>query len=382
MKKSIFILLFIFCVSAFAQKPKADFDVNISNSCYSSQTTYVNKSVGAIQYFWKVDDYSFRETYVPRGDYYYYEEKSFKTTLIAVSVDGQRDTISKIINIAPFTKAIIEYEKPDSIRFAPANIQFFNKSYLRQGDDSLTYTWTFGYGNKILEKDPILTFKNPGTYSVELTGKSTKCAVSDYAIITLKDTAQRDEFSFVKMGCNQGNIQFPVPINFGKQYQIFDDTLKVLGIYYGNCGAAKTATVRYKGDTIMIKTWETGQLTTCGCEFYFEIKIPNYLKDSAIIYFNKERIKPMIAAIPHVSKLEQTIRVFPNPVSDNFLLKTDDNSLFPLNLIIKDIDGRKMKEVFLESNNSEINTSELKPGIYVLYLYLKNGFVTKKMIKI
>lgn len=382
MKKNLlfFTLSILIGMSVYAQKPKADFDVNITYSCYDAQTKYVNKSVGAIQYFWKVDVYSLRECYVP-NEYYYYEGKSFTTTLIAVSSDGQRDTITKNIDINAFSKAIIRYNKPDSIYYAPVNIQFFNDSYLRPGTDSLNYSWNFGYGIDLNEKNPVYAFNTAGTYNIRLTGKSTNCEIGASAMVIVKDTAQRDEFSFIKSGCNQDNNLLPVPYDFGKKYQILNDTLKILGIYYGNCGTTKTATIRYKGDTIVIKSWEVGPLTTCGCEYYFEINIPHYAKDSAIILFNGERIKSIIAAVPQVNKLYQSIHIFPNPVSDNFLFETDDNSIFPITIIIKDIDGRKIKENNVSASKTNINTSDLKAGMYVLYLYSKQGFVTKKIIK-
>ena len=106
------------------------------------------------------------------------------------------------------------------------------------------------------------------------------------------------------------------------------------------------------------------------------------LKDSAIILFDGERIKSIIAAVPQVNKLDQSIHIYPNPVSDNILLETDDNSTFPLTMIIKDIDGKIIHENTVNSSKTKVNTSELKAGIYVLYLYSKQGFTTKKIIKI
>ncbi|MEI6755137.1 MAG: T9SS type A sorting domain-containing protein [Paludibacter sp.] len=383
MKKTTLLFTFSILIGmcVYGQKPKADFDVNIKYGCYDALLSYVNKSVGAVKYFWKADDFSLRECYVPT-ERYYLEGKSFTTTLIAVSSDGQRDTITKNIDINALSKAIIRYNKPDSIYYAPVTIQFFNESYLRPGADSLTYYWNFGYGINLKEKNPIYEFKTSGTYNIQLVGKLNNCETSASAIVIVKDTAQRDEFKFLKSACYESINVFPVPYDFGKKYEILNDTLKIRGIYSGNCGTTKTATIRYKGDTIVIKSWEVGPLATCGCAYYFEINIPHYAKDSAIILFNGERIKSIIAAVPQVNKLDQSICIYPNPVSDNFKLETDDNSIFPLNLIVKDIEGRKIKEVFMESNNSNINTSDLKSGIYILYMYSRLGFVTKKIIKI
>jgi|GEM_PF-1466127 len=383
MKKDL--LLFIFSIligiNSYAQKPKADFDVNITYSCNYAQTKYVNKSAGAVQYFWKVDIFSLRECYEPTIDKYYFGGESFTATLIAVSNDGIRDTITKKIDIDNFSKAIIRYTKPDSVYYAPAIIQFFNESYQRPNTDTLIYSWDFGDGIDLNEKNPIYTFNYAGAYYVQLIGKSAICETSAYESVIIKDTAQFGEFSFIKSGCSMDNSnQLPVSFDFGKKYEVLNDTLKIRGIYYGNCGTTKTATIRYKGDTIVIKSWEVGLLTTCGCEYYFEINIPHYTKDSAFILFNGERIKSIISSVPLINKLDQSIRVFPNPTSDNFLLETDDNSIFPIKSIIKDINGRKVKENNINTSKTNINTSDLKSGIYVLYLYSKQGFATKKII--
>jgi PKD repeat protein len=369
-------------MSVSAQKPKADFDVNIKYDCNSAKPVYVNKSVGAVKYFWKIDGWGFRECYVP-AENYYFEGKSFTATLIAVSSNELRDTITKNVVINSFSKAVIRYNKPDSVYYAPATIQFFNESYLRQGADSLTYTWNFGYGIDLKEKNPVYTFKTPGTYNVSLTGNLAKCAISAYATVIIKDTAQRDEFPFIKSGCYQdGTNLLPVPNNFGQKYEILNDTLRIRGIWGGNCGSKKTATIRYKGDTIVVKTWEVGPFTTCNCVYYFEINIPHYKKDSAMILFNGERVKSIIDAVPQVNRIDQSIHIYPNPVSDNFLLETDDNSIFPVTAIIKDVNGRKVTENSVNTSKTSVNTSDLKPGIYVLYLYSMQGFATKKIIKI
>jgi len=383
MKKAMLLLTFSILIgmNVYAQKPKADFDVTVKYICREAVASYTNKSVGAVQYFWSYDNINYSQGQITH-DRYFESADSLTLTLIAVAQDGQRDTLTKAIYIDSPTKAIIKYDKPDSDLIAPVTVQFFNESYLHPGNDSLTYSWNFGYGIDTNEKNPIRYFETPGTYNVSLRGKSATCETSDFAIVIVKDTAQLGEFSFIKSGCNQDNYVLPVPYDFGKKYEILNDTLKIRGIYYGNCGTTKTATIRYKGDTIVIKSWEVGPLTTCGCEYYFEINIPHYAKDSAIILFNGERIKSIIAAVPQVNKLAQSIRIYPNPVSDNFMLENDDNSIFPLTMIIKDIDGRKIHENTVNTSKTNVNTSDLKAGIYVLYLYSKQGFTTKKIIKI
>lgn len=285
------------------------------------------------------------------------------------------------INNAPIAD-FTYYSNKDTLYFAPLTVYFSNKTTKGDGD-SLKYKWDLGDNSTSSDENVIHTYTKPGTYDVALeVTDNLNCETNNMHTLIVKDTAQRDEFKFLKSACYESINVFPVPYDFGKKYEILNDTLKIRGIYSGNCGTTKTATIRYRGDTIVIKSWEVGPLATCGCMYYFEINIPHYAKDSAIVLFNGERIKSVIAAVPQVNKLDKSIRIYPNPVSDNFRLETDDNSTFPLTMIIKDIDGRKMHENTVNSSNTNVNTSNLKAGIYVLYLYSKQGFATKKIIKI
>jgi hypothetical protein len=377
----VFPILLLLGMHISAQKPTADFEVNLLNDCSSTQTMYTNKSINAVQYFWKVAARNYRECYVPSPSYYY-EADSVTTTLIAISLDGQRDTITKTIYIDAPSQSIIGYDMPDTVLYAPVRIQFHNNSHLRQGDDSLTYSWNFGKEILSNEINPSYNFEESGTHYVSLTGKSAQCETFSYAVIVVKDTAQLNEFPFIKSDCYMHLNEYPVPYNFGKKYKILNDTLKVLGVYRSNCGTKKTATIRYKGDSIMIKTWEVGELTTCACEYYFEINIPYFSSDSAIVFFNNEKLQPVISALAQIESLDRVINIYPNPITNSFNLITADNSLLPVIMVIKDVNGRVIMDNIFNIQQVNVGAAELKSGIYIMYLYTKQGLVTKKLIKI
>lgn len=378
MKKIVLFFLVLFEMNIFAQKPKADFDVVVTYNCYYATTKYLNKSEGAVRYYWKSDGMeNFYECYEPHGSNIS-GSVNFTTTLIAISSDGQSDTIEKNINIAPTTLKI-KYAPVDLSLFAPATIQFINDSYIRPGDESLSYKWTFDNGIETTDTNPVYTFQNPGAYNIMLTGKTSTCEKNAYETIVVKDSAQRGEFSFIKSGCSQNNYIIP-PCGSGKHYQVLNDTLKISGTYSGNCGATKTATIRYRGDTILIRSWETGPLTTCGCEFCFEINIPHYSNDSAIIYFNGERIKHTITSLQQINLLEKLVNVYPNPFTDKLSLEINDYLLLPLHISISDVGGRKIYENTLFENSNQIQLE--KKGIYLLHIYSSKGAITKKIIKL
>lgn len=326
------------------------------------------------------DGSEFCNSYTNAASRNYSTPGSYTVTLTLIR-KGDTTVICKpnLITIRNTPKVDFSYSVSDSLYIAPLTLEFNNK--VEKGDgDSLKYYWDFGDSTSSTEKHTKHTFTKSGTYYVSLkVTDNLDCGASYGQQIIVKDTAQRGEFSFIKSSCHQDYYTF-VPVE--KHYQVLNDTLKIFGMYNGNCGATKTATIRYKGDTIVIKSWQSGPFTTCDCEFYFEINIPNYSKDSAIILFDGERLKTGISAIPKINQLDKSIRIYPNPVSNNFLLESDDNSIFPLTIILKDINGRKIQENTVYTSKTNVNTSDLKAGIYVLYLYSKQGFATKKIIKI
>ena len=326
------------------------------------------------------DGREFCNSYTDAASHNYSTPGSYTVTLTLIR-KGDTTVICKpnLITIRNTPKVDFSYSVNDSSYMTPQTLEFNNKTEKGDGD-SLKYYWDFGDRTSSTEKHTKHTFTKSGTYHVLLNvTDNLGCGASSEQFIIIKDTSQRGEFSFIKSPCHQDYYSFE-PVE--KCYQILNDTLKIFGMYSGNCGTTKTATIRYKGDTIMIKSWEVGPITDCDFRYNFEINIPHYAKDSAIILFNGERIKSTISAVPQVNKFDQSIRIYPNPVLDNFLLETDDSSIFPLTMIIKDINGRKIQENTVSTLKTSVNTSDIQSGIYVLYLYSKQGYVTKKIIKI
>jgi len=67
---------------------------------------------------------------------------------------------------------------------------------------------------------------------------------------------------------------------------------------------------------------------------------------------------------------------YPNPGNGVFKLQGLSNSLIE----VRDINGRQIRNQQLFENNSSIDLSELKPGIYFLKVITIDGFVTIKKI--
>jgi len=89
----------------------------------------------------------------------------------------------------------------------------------------------------------------------------------------------------------------------------------------------------------------------------------------------------------HVSAGEGniSIRVYPNPVTDNITLEFELDNQESLTTMIIDAQGKVInqdKQTFLKGlNTNRINVSELTPGIYIVALQTSNSLVTQRFIK-
>ncbi|MBN2259467.1 MAG: PKD domain-containing protein [Clostridiales bacterium] len=256
----------------------------------------------------------------------------------------------------------------DSSRFAPLTVDFENKTI--SGDcQELTYSWDFGDGHLSSEINPTHLYINPNTYYVILNVTDTlNCdkSISDYVIV--KDTAQKGEFELNTSGCYiEGQIS---PCGYDRHFELKDDSLIIFGFYYGNCGTYKTATIRYSGDTIKIKTWEVGPLTTCYCGYCFEIVVPNITQDSVIILFNDEIVPYKYSNMHDQKNVNSSLKVFPNPVNDILTIYIQDVIASDCEYKILDINGKIIQKGLL-NKYSQVRLKDIAKGTYLIRVLIK-----------
>lgn len=377
-KHLLFFGLFFIVTVIYSQTTKADFDFVVEYHCQWAFVSLENKSTNADSVFWDMYGY---------GNYVYINnptppignldsDHDFTVSLVAKG-QGQNDTITKSFNLRQ-TRASFDYNVQDSLKFAPLLVEFINNSQQTNGD-TLTYNWDFGDGNSSKLKNPIHIYSNPKTYYPKLTATTQSgCKLNYFADLIVKDTIQRDEFDFITGGCNES---IPSPCGYDKQYLIENDTLKIFGFYSGNCCTKKTATLRNLGDTIFIKTFETGPECTCGCGYCFSINVPNIHKDSVIVSFDgniaKAKLQTSISDIDNNCSFE----VYPNPINNEFTLfcniLTNHSSIE-----IIDLFGKVVSNISIPiSDNMVISCNNLKSGIYILKVNIDNeNYMTKRIL--
>lgn len=152
---------------------------------YTNTTTANVPNFGPKTFIWDYGDGSPRDTtgFTPPRIHTYATEGEYTVTLIILDTlfCNSPDSISKVIRISPFVKAI--FNTP-ALGCAPYLAVFDNNS--RAGTD---FIWDFGDGTTSAEVNPTHLYSSPGTYNVRLiaidTNTCNKRDTSAYFTITV-----------------------------------------------------------------------------------------------------------------------------------------------------------------------------------------------------
>lgn len=360
-----------------AQPPKADFDFKVEYNCLWATVSVTSLSENADILLWDLHG---------RGNYEHInnpnpplgnvgEDYDYKVSLIAKG-NGLADTITKTFHLN-LTRASFAYTVHDTLQMAPLTVDFINTSQQVNGDTILNWLWDFGDGTTSTLKNPAHVFCHPDTYYIRLEAfTQSGCTLSYHMPFTVKDTAQRDEFDLKLTGCSGDHP----PCGWDQHFEIGNDTLRMFGFYDGNCCTQKTATVRSSGDTIYVRTFESGPACNCTCMFCFSINVPGIGQDSVIVSFDG---KPVVArVVTSVRPMQKpTLEVYPNPVAGE--LTVTCNQLSPQSEIeIRELTGRIIYRLQgMLSSKVVIPCSGISPGVYLLRVVLdKEHVMTKKII--
>ncbi|MFW5761112.1 MAG: T9SS type A sorting domain-containing protein [Cyclobacteriaceae bacterium] len=379
------ILLFI-NLPGKAQDPVANFEVIVTYECAYAVTEYKNYSTNADSFLWKpsASDEYWIKTYAPKGSNLS-NARNWTVTLIAYG-NGTSDTLSKQVEIE---QARVEFDTIilDPERFAPLKVDFTTNYYIPEGD-TIKFFWEFGDGNTSNAENPVHIYQQPGTYFVKLNiSKKENCEYANTLDITVRDTAQREEFKYYTYECTPEH-----QCDGGKEHLIENDdlllntvferndSLFVSGIIKQNCCTKKTSTMDLAGDTVKIKLWETGPLCTCWNYFYFEINIPQTEEEEIIFTLNEYTVTSTITSNANEQFENNSLEIYPNPVKDvlniNLLKAFTEITRYK----ILDIQGRIIKQGLLSQKNSII-LQDLNPGVYLLQIKSNNESYSNRFIK-
>jgi len=163
----------------------------------------------------------------------------------------------------------------------------------------------------------------------------------------------------------------------GINYKIENNTLKLFGQIWKNCGSYKTALIIDNGDTIKIPTFEDGLMATCNCLFCFEINIPNFNRESCVVVFEGQTIN-----VVSNSKTNEKIRITPNPFKEFIVVDMNDTFVNNCRIEILNILGQILHKQTILNNSTKIDMSKYEKGVYFVKLFKNDKIImTEKIMK-
>jgi Secretion system C-terminal sorting domain len=199
----------------------------------------------------------------------------------------------------------------------------------------------------------------------------------------------QDTISYLTSKCLRNELTTPqkskVQNNYSTEthYEYLGDTLRIYGTVIVSCGATHLATIYRSNDSIVVWTYEKGNLSDCLCPFLFEIMIPNALKDS-VLNFRSEvyKLHSPASQVPTIEKV--SINFFPNPIENH--LRVEFNELSKMNkyqLRLSTISSVVLWTTEITQQSSDIDMSAYPAGVYFIQLFDNENslVINKKIIK-
>jgi len=92
---------------------------------------------------------------------------------------------------------------------------------------------------------------------------------------------------------------------------------------------------------------------------------------NSVLYVDNISFDNFILAADDLNQDNTSIKVFPNPVKNTVILKTEGSGNHELQIEMYNIIGRRVKSVRLDEDSKEIDVSNLENGIYILGINTK-----------
>ena len=139
------------------------------DACANSSTQFINTSTissGSISgYYWNFGD-GFGTSTAINPSYTYLQPGTYTVTMIATSIEGCSDTITRTVTIFPLPVA--NFLNISAAGCGPLVVNFTDSSYIAQGN-VIAWFWDFGDGQSSTLQNPSHTYEASGTYNVTLT---------------------------------------------------------------------------------------------------------------------------------------------------------------------------------------------------------------------
>ena len=350
-------------------RPVAGFESNIQKACVPYQVQYNNKSTSAAtDFLWTF----------PGGNP---SSSTLKNPLVTYSTPGiydvqliafntlYRDTLTQQMYIHANAAAI-----PDFKTAVTGFTAMF--SNLTQGSGT-SYSWDFGDGKTSTDVNPSHNYGKEGEFQVKLTtenecGKKTiEKTVAIYLIPKVNFAV--DTFR----GCRPFTVQFydqssPDVIEWNWQFdggKPASSTDKNPIIVYEKFGSYTVKlTVKNGNGTNNVTKLKFIQITPdVYCKYKRNPKIPNTdgLNTAQIIALEQEELQ------------EFNVALYPNPADDHLSIETQGIKQAQVRVI--DLTGRVVLQQIISNTKTELSTSELQSGTYLVEIQNDEHYFVQKI---
>ncbi|WP_170288136.1 PKD domain-containing protein [Prolixibacter denitrificans] len=184
----------------------ADFQPDKNEGCSPLTVSFSNLSTGGATYYWDFADASFSSEFQPRHTFVNTTSKDsvFMVQLVATSVNGCTDTISKSILVHPTPQTAFSVD-PQVQTFPDKTVQITNETPGGPWD----YVWNFGDMTEEVEGDVTShDFEEPGNYDITLTASSDFCSQKVVQRVTVLAGPPSAVFEPDTAGCPPLRVQF------------------------------------------------------------------------------------------------------------------------------------------------------------------------------
>ena len=236
-----------------------------------------------------------------------------------------------------------------------------------------SWLWQFGDGQVSTEQNPLHHYDREGVYVVTLTIRADYCTSTVEMIVFTADDITYDNscralfLPFIEPDSNAVfflNLSTPNATHFWE----FGD---------GQTSDQINPVHQYaEGGTFEIKLTIT---TEDGCTSTFTVSLD--------LEQNNFQASPEFFSVTATRNLDQleTLRLFPNPASENLRLQIKAKEEMDLQLQILDVTGQLMQqqkvEIQLGENQFKLDVDQLPPGMYFLRLWSQDGSKTLRFVK-
>ncbi len=188
-----------------ATGPDTDFGMSDTSVCYPQPIQFYDKSASSNSWKWFFGDGNISELQNP--EYTYTKPGRYEITLLATDMNGcQQIASSKYVNVVPVPEA--KFDVDDYDYCLPVTINVNNLSTNLQNE---SFTWDFGNDYETDSINPIVTYNQPGMYTISLLVTNDDICDDTFIYkkeITVYDTAYREQPNvFVLTVANDESIE-------------------------------------------------------------------------------------------------------------------------------------------------------------------------------